>query len=216
MGRHKRTGSGDDASRRVDPVFEVTNVPNDARIIEGRPVEVNTRRGALPRATLLCAMVLLLASCASDEERARERYREGVRLAQEDSLARAVEIFDEVARDYPRTQAGEDARRDAVLYRGLSGAVERYPSHRARDLMVDVARRVERWKNARRTVPPDLATVFGDEPPPVDPWGRALGYRVLRNGRSYEIAMYGADGEPGGEGNAADLVVRDGEFVVGR
>jgi hypothetical protein len=55
--------------------------------------------------------------------------------------------------------------------------------------------------------------VFGDEPPPVDPWGRTLHYRVLRGGRSYELSTLGADGESGGDGPAADLIVRDGAFV---
>lgn len=41
---------------------------------------------------------------------------------------------------------------------------------------------------------------------PKDPWGQDYIYLVPgRGGESFEIISYGSDGEPGGEGNAADL-----------
>jgi general secretion pathway protein G len=41
---------------------------------------------------------------------------------------------------------------------------------------------------------------------PKDPWGRDYVYLIPgRDGKSYEILTYGADGEPGGEGEASDL-----------
>ena len=42
---------------------------------------------------------------------------------------------------------------------------------------------------------------------PADPWGRAYQYRVPgRNGQAFEIYSLGADGQPGGEGENADIV----------
>lgn len=41
---------------------------------------------------------------------------------------------------------------------------------------------------------------------PDDPWGRAYGYQVPgENGQPYAIISLGADGEPGGEGENADI-----------
>ena len=41
---------------------------------------------------------------------------------------------------------------------------------------------------------------------PKDPWGHDYVYLSPgRNGEPYEIIAYGSDGEPGGEGEAADL-----------
>lgn len=41
---------------------------------------------------------------------------------------------------------------------------------------------------------------------PLDPWGREYVYLVPGSeGEPYEIVCYGADGEPGGEGEDADL-----------
>ena len=41
---------------------------------------------------------------------------------------------------------------------------------------------------------------------PKDPWGKDFVYLSPGNeGREYEIVSYGADGEPGGEGNNADI-----------
>lgn len=41
---------------------------------------------------------------------------------------------------------------------------------------------------------------------PADPWGRAYSLEVPgRNGAAYAVVSLGADGQPGGEGEAADL-----------
>jgi general secretion pathway protein G len=43
---------------------------------------------------------------------------------------------------------------------------------------------------------------------PADPWGRDYVYVVPGpEGLPYDIISYGADGEPGGDGDAADLVL---------
>jgi general secretion pathway protein G len=41
---------------------------------------------------------------------------------------------------------------------------------------------------------------------PVDPWGRAYVYRSPGQRGSYDIISYGADGQEGGTGTAADIV----------
>lgn len=61
--------------------------------------------------------------------------------------------------------------------------------------------------------PPDEANWQGPylkKAMPADPWQRAYLYRAPgREGRDYEIVSYGADGEPGGSGDAADVASWD-------
>ncbi len=40
---------------------------------------------------------------------------------------------------------------------------------------------------------------------PQDPWGRPFIYRRTGTGAGYELLSLGADGRPGGEGEAADI-----------
>lgn len=162
---------------------------------------------------LLAAMVLV--ACANDSQRAERALREADRVAADEGHEEALSLYDDIVATYPGTDAAERARQQAVLYRGLDGAVDRFPVHRARDLIVDAGRRVERFRVRSGRLPSRLAEVFGDGGPPLDPWGRPFEYRRLRDGRSYELSSRGADGAPGGDGPDADLVVRDGEFVEG-
>jgi general secretion pathway protein G len=46
--------------------------------------------------------------------------------------------------------------------------------------------------------------------PPLDPWGRDYVYLAPgRKGEPFEVLTYGADGEPGGTGEAADISTSD-------
>ena len=40
---------------------------------------------------------------------------------------------------------------------------------------------------------------------PLDPWGNAYFYQLSQNGMDFEVGSYGSDGQPGGEGDAADI-----------
>lgn len=40
---------------------------------------------------------------------------------------------------------------------------------------------------------------------PADPWGRPYVYRAPGEHGEYDLASYGKDGQPGGEGEAADI-----------
>lgn len=46
------------------------------------------------------------------------------------------------------------------------------------------------------------------KPPPADPWGRSYVYRGLDGGAEFSLRCYGKDGQPGGEGEDADLSFR--------
>ena len=65
--------------------------------------------------------------------------------------------------------------------------------------------------SALRTVPANLAAKwhgpYGKENDLVDPWGNPFKYVYpgVKNPSGFDILCYGSDGQPGGEGNAADI-----------
>ena len=54
--------------------------------------------------------------------------------------------------------------------------------------------------------PPDNQAIL--EKDPIDPWGHPYEMKRL-DGSDYDIISYGEDGEPGGEGQAADISYKD-------
>jgi general secretion pathway protein G len=158
----------------------------------------------------------LLAGCANDEERAERLYDKAQSQVEQGELQSAIEIYETIVDRYPGTVTARNARRQIVLYRGLEDAVRSYPVRVARDLIVETARGIERYRRRTRTWPPDLERLVPDYLPkvPTDPWGRVLLYQVKARGRGYILACFGADGEPGGTGDAADWFVEDGSFVL--
>jgi hypothetical protein len=203
----------------------VITVPGSARIIGGRTAEVNVaRRAARGRAVRLAAIVAIAAgclaltpACGSREDRAERLYDKAIGQVKHHELEAAVETFRRVVAEYPDTPAAARARKEIVLYRGLTTAVRLDPSRRARETVVEAARAVERFRELRNALPTsleDLVPAFLGEVP-ADPWGRPLDYERDRDGRGYRLACWGADGVPGGTGDDTDLVVRNGEFVVG-
>jgi general secretion pathway protein G len=202
-------------------------VPENLRIIEPDPVEVNrsseiriVRRGSRSRVwrLLICLLLALLAplGCTNDEERAERLYEKAQQEVQEGKLQAAIEIYERIVDRYPGTRTARRAQRQIVLYEGLEDAVRSYPGRMARDLIVRTARAIERYRQRKRTWPSDLNRLVPDylPEPPVDPWGRDLLYEVKRRRRGYVLACFGEDGEPGGAGDDADWFVEDGSFVM--
>jgi hypothetical protein len=160
-----------------------------------------------------CAALALASFGCGGDRRAERLYREASELVEKGDTAAAVPKLEEILRDYPDSEVASRARREVVLYRGLSDAVAAYPVRRARDVVVQAARAVERYRAARGAVPEDLAALVPSYLPaaPVDPWGAPLAYE--RTAKGYRLACLGSDGAPGGEGEAADLVVENGAFA---
>jgi general secretion pathway protein G len=204
-------------------------VTKDARIIKRPETEVNAgcagNRNAWRRpltwlgiSVVVLSVVAWNTGCGSDDRRAERMEREAERLVDEENFGEAVEQFQKIVQAYPDTEAAARAREAVKIYRGIVGAVSAYPQRVARDTIVRTARALERFRGRRRKAPESLAGLVPDYLPeePVDPWGRPLVYERTRLGRGYVLACLGSDGEPGGEGDAADLVVKDGAFVSSR
>ena len=106
------------------------------------------------------------------------------------------------------------AERDLVLYRGLVRAEHQYPVDNAHELIVRVAKAIEKYRSRNRRWPKSL----DDLRPglmleaPVDPWGRVLRY-AAKPDSGYVLLTYGADGVSGGKLQDKDFYLEDGAFV---
>ena len=197
-------------------------MPGSARIMKLRIEEVNgvkraielhaALRGAL-RVSAIALTLVLLVGCSS-EKRADRLLRDADRVAAKGDNAAAVASLEKLLRDYPNTAAAGQAREKIKLYSGLVDAVERFPQRRAREIVVAVARALERHRVARGALPERLEQLVPEflDTAAVDPWGGKLLYE--RTGRAaYRLISLGQDAVRGGEGDAADLVVVDGRFT---
>jgi len=178
--------------------------------------EVNTRtdRARLFLIVVVAVVFVIAASsCGGAERRAERLWRQAIEHVEKGDTQGAVDRLQKIIDEYPDARIAEKAREQIVVYRGLATAVQVYPVRRARELMVLIARASEsfRRENGRtpntldEIVPAKIASV------PNDPWGHPFLYAATARG--YRLTCQGADGAPGGAGEAADLIVVDGAFV---
>ena len=160
------------------------------------------------------ALVVTMVACHAPERRAERLWRHALDLVAKGDTGGAVVELQRILDDYPDTEIAAKARRQILLYRGLENAVLSYPTRRAREVMVQVARAIESYRARERRVPTTLHDLVPSRLAsiPNDPWNRALLYEP--RGRGYRLRCQGADGAPGGEGDAEDILVADGEFVT--
>jgi hypothetical protein len=130
-------------------------------------------------------------------------------------LQRAVQLYDRLLEEFADTEAAKKARSEAVLFRGLADAVQSYPARSARDLVLQTARAIQRYRSGKRSWPGTLENLVPGylRKVPIDPWGRQLFYAAKKSGRGYYLACYGRDGQSGGTRDDADWLVEDGDFV---
>ena len=78
---------------------------------------------------------------------------------------------------------------------------------------VETARAVQsyRWRTGRWPDSLDDLMPKMIKEAPIDPWGRPLQYEKRKNG--YRLSCLGGDGRVGGDGDATDFVVINGNFV---
>jgi len=167
------------------------------------------------RVVALAVLVATLPGCGGRESKAEALYDRAMGYVDADDLPAAVELFERVEQDYGDTAAAPRAHEAVLLYGGLERAVATYPARRARDLVVRTARAIQLGRGGRSGWPDSLDRLMPHllDEPPIDPWGRPLIYEPKPGGRGYRLRCLGADGRAGGSGEAADLVVEDGEFV---
>ena len=197
-------------------------LPEDRTIIEPAAVEVNglTRTPAsffsirpLRMIALVCLCVVLGAvACADDETKAQRLEKKAVVAVEEERFDDAIALYREVTDLFPATETARNASDRITFLSGLSNSVDSFAARTARDLMVKTARAVQRYRWTVGRWPDKLDDLMPKliSESPIDPWGRPFEYERRRNG--YRLSCLGADGLRGGQGEARDFVVINGEF----
>ena len=198
-------------------------MPTNQRIIRSSDDKVNgpcVVKQSIARRIVLLTMLLAVVSptwlgCGGRESRAEALYDEAQEHVARSEFVDAVRLYEEILDKYPGTSASKKARTEIELYRGLSLAVDTYPVRRVRDQMISTGRAIYRYEDRHRRWPKSLADLAPNylSEAPVDPWGRELVYLVKSRRRGYVLGCYGADGRPGGEGEARDWYIENGGFV---
>ena len=182
-----------------------------------RSDEVNGSRALTMLRVVATAMLFVaMVACHGAERRAERLWRHALDLVAKGDTSGAIVELQRILDEYPDTDVAEKARKQIVLYRGLENAVLSYPTRRAREIMIQVARAIESFRARERRVPSTLDELVPRHlaEVPRDPWDHALVYEP--RARGYGLRCRGADGAPGGDGDAGDLVVENGEFVGAR
>jgi hypothetical protein len=181
--------------------------------------EVNTRTHHASTIFVLIfflAVALIATSCNGDERHADKLWRQATERVAHGDTQGAVDRLQTLVDQYPNATVADKARAQLVVYRGLLAAVEAYPTRRARQVMVQLARAIESFRGENRRLPASLDELVPARiaSVPLDPWNRPFAYVTTADG--YRLSALGADGAAGGDGDAADWVVIDGAFVEGR
>src|SRR6185436_9552896 len=123
-----------------------------------RMIEVNTRtfRARMFFDALATLIVATTMSCGGDERHAERMWRQSIALVEKGDTAAAVDRLQKLIDTYPDSRVAGKAREQIILYRGLATAVQSYPSRRARELMVQIARAIEIYRRGKGRVPETL------------------------------------------------------------
>jgi hypothetical protein len=177
--------------------------------------EVN-RRTYLARlifiVVIAVVLVMMSSSCGGDERRAERLWRQAIERVEKGDTQGAVDRLQKIIDEFPDARVAAKAREQIVVYRGLATAVQSYPSRRARELMVQIARAIETFRREDGHAPATLDELVPGRiaSVPRDPWDRPFMYETTARG--YRLTCQGADGAPGGAAESADVLVVDGEF----
>ena len=187
-----------------------------ARIMKRRSGEVNTpraRRTTISIVACVAMLALMTTACDGRERRAERLWRQALERVEKGETQAGVDLMQKIIDDYPDAAIAAKARDQIVVYRGLAHAVQSYPSRRARELMVQIARAIEAYKSEAHRAPARLEDLVPGKlaSVPPDPWGHPFPYEA--DGRGYRLRCLGADGAVGGSDEAADLLVVNGDFM---
>ncbi len=180
------------------------------------------------------AALIVLAGCSSEDPRLPANlYEEARKLNLEGRSLEARAMMQQLIARYPDTEAAQQAKRDLYL---IEAFVNRDISDRQKQVRVSMKRITDamiRFKAKKGEYPAALTDLVPDylEQVPEAPWGHPYLYRPyvsqpieeipVKRGPArqrfntrfdgYYLACLGTDLQPGGEGLAADILIKDGE-----
>ncbi len=158
-------------------------------------------------------MLVLLLGAGCTERRAQHALQHALALERDRRPDQARAQLAELVRRWPMTRAAGQARIEIEWLDDLAQGAQRGQALLVWDAVRRVARAAEAFRLARGRFPERFDELVPHYlPGPVlDPWDRAVGY--LRTDHGYQVICYGSDGLPGGVGDAADLLVDDGQLA---
>ena len=177
--------------------------------------------------------LLLLTGCSSDDPRLPANlYEEARKLNLEGRSLEARAMMKQLTQRYPDSDAAQQAKKDLYL---IEAFVNRDMADRQKQVhaaMKRVADALTRYKTKKGEYPAALGSLLPDylEQVPETPWGHPFLYRAYvtrpiedlpsKRGPArqkfntkfdgYYLACLGTDLQPGGEGLAADILIKDG------
>lgn len=181
------------------------------------------------------ALVLLmtLAGCSSEDPRLPGNlYEEARKLNLEGRSLEARAMMKQLTERYPESEAAQQAKRDLYLIEAFVNRDLADRQKQVRAAMKRLADALSRYKTKKGEYPAamtDLVPEYLDQVPET-PWGHPFLYRAYvarpiedlptKRGParqrfntkfdSYYLACLGTDLQPGGEGPAADTLLKDG------
>lgn len=187
----------------------------------------------LPRVATAMAFLAILAGCSSEDPRLPANLYEDARKANlEGRSLEARAMMKQLTERYPDTKEGKQAKQDLYL---LEAFVNRDMADRQKQVRAAMKRITDaliRYKTKRGEYPistGELVPEYLDQLPET-PWGHPFLYRAyvtkpiedipVKRGPAkqrfntkfdgYYLACLGIDLKPGGEGLAADILIKDG------
>jgi general secretion pathway protein G len=154
----------------------------------------------------------MLGACGPGEDPARAVFDAASARIREGDYSGGAALLQQLMDEYPDSPIAATVREDWGYYEELLRIErQRLPGVAADDL-IRIGRALEAHRSRRGSYPRDLAALVPahiDAIPP-DPWGRDYLYR--RQAGSYVLETRGRDGEPGGDGEDADIQVMQGRL----
>lgn len=186
-----------------------------------------------PRLAPVLVLLLSLAGCGSEDPRVPGNiYEEARKLNLEGRSLEARAMMRQLVDRYPDSEAAQQAKRDLYLIEAFVNRDMADRQKQVRAAMKRVTDALIRYKAKRGEYPLSLAELVPDyvDQVPETPWGHPFLYRAfvsrpienLANKRgpaqqrfntkldSYYLTCLGTDLQPGGEGLAADILIKDG------
>jgi hypothetical protein len=179
------------------------------------------------------ALLALLAGCSSEDPRLPGNlYEEARKLNLEGRSLEARSMMKQLIDRYPDSEAAQQAKRDLFLIEAFVNRDAADRQKQVRAAMKRITDALIRYRGKRGEYPPALQELVPEylEQVPETPWGHPFLYRPyvtrpveeiqVKRGPvrqkfntkfdGYYLASLGTDLQPGGEGLAADLLVKDG------
>ncbi len=179
------------------------------------------------------ALVALLAGCSSEDPRLPGNlYEEARKLNLEGRSLEARAMMKQLIDRYPDSEAAQQAKRDLFLIEAFVSRDAADRQKHVRAAMKRITDALTRFKGKRGEYPETLQDLVPEylEQVPEAPWGHPFLYRpyVMRpieevpvkrgpvrqkfNTKldGYQLVCLGTDLQPGGEGLAGDILVKDG------